>query len=387
MDGLVLLDDPDVDVAIRDQIISEYVAYKDKLSHRADALIKSGEFPNDISTYMEMISIYNDLGDFNGASVLLKLYLNKVEMLNDHMPVNFTFLITSVCNFTCRHCYQRPPERIGERGKFHTMNERDVVMSSDEITRVISRSNLIKNRGVVCITGGEPFIRDDIEAILLGIAEAGIQIELSSNGYFVDKLEKVFSNEGIRKQIRLIQFSFDGPSAVHDRIRANTSFQHLLASVSLCHKHQIPVHSQTTIQEQNIAHLRELDDQLKAIGIINRGYTLQVHGLRHIVRGKSIALVKDFMCSHEFYMMLRGEILDGRGCVSGAIRSSILPSGMVVTCNPAGYDMDPRHSPLQIGNLRDFDFDLDALWASETARKARRAVQDCDGCGYQCQRR
>ncbi len=86
---------------------------------------------------------------------------------------NLRISVTNACNYECFFCHKEGHEIEGGE------------MTPSEITRLV---RLLVRHGIrtVKITGGEPLIRRDLEEIVRGIREAGVEeISLVTNGWFL----------------------------------------------------------------------------------------------------------------------------------------------------------------------------------------------------------
>ncbi|MCD4824344.1 MAG: radical SAM protein, partial [Phycisphaerae bacterium] len=78
----------------------------------------------------------------------------------------------------------------------------------------------------VNLTGGEPFLRDDLPDFVAETTRRcpAAQITISTNGFLVDRIEATLEEiRAIDPTIRLA-LSLDGPAEVHDRIRGGENF-------------------------------------------------------------------------------------------------------------------------------------------------------------------
>ena len=80
------------------------------------------------------------------------------------------FQVTKMCNLNCEFCY-----RANKSKKYSNKKKKKNVIDK------------LKKAGVdrIVITGGEPLIRKDIDEIIQYIYDKGINIYLSTNGYFL----------------------------------------------------------------------------------------------------------------------------------------------------------------------------------------------------------
>ena len=97
-------------------------------------------------------------------------FADRAEQLG--VPVSVTFQITDRCNYRCAHCY----ETHGEAEE----------LSTGEIKRILGE---IAAAGVLflTLTGGEVFMRRDLDEILVEARRLQFAVRLYTTGHFVDK--------------------------------------------------------------------------------------------------------------------------------------------------------------------------------------------------------
>ncbi len=108
--------------------------------------------------------------------------LNKTTLLDFPGKVACT-VFTGGCNMRCIFCQNAP---------LVLSPEREPQIPEEEFFRFLE-----KRRGIlegVCITGGEPTLRDDLEAFVRKIRDAGeLEVKLDTNGLRPDVLSKLLS--------------------------------------------------------------------------------------------------------------------------------------------------------------------------------------------------
>lgn len=124
-------------------------------------------------------------------------------------PEYLTLFVTNKCNSSCRHCFY-----------WQSLNSSEKDLSCDEINKLSSNMD---NFLFLLITGGEPFLRDDIPEIVKIFYRKNClkKLAIATNGYFVENIEK--GVEGILREcpgLELnVNISLDGIGEDHDRIR------------------------------------------------------------------------------------------------------------------------------------------------------------------------
>ena len=135
------------------------------------------------------------------------------------------FHITGRCNLQCKHCYR-------QEGNAEKLSYEDVINVIDQFRSLRAKYNAIqgiKKRGHINLTGGEPFIREDIAKIIAYIDSCGSELTygILSNGSFLD--EQML---GLLKKtnVSFVQLSIDGDRKVHDVLRAPGDYDRVFAT-------------------------------------------------------------------------------------------------------------------------------------------------------------
>ncbi|MDP8233442.1 MAG: radical SAM protein [Candidatus Saelkia tenebricola] len=136
-------------------------------------------------------------------------------------PSYIIFFVTGKCNANCKMCFY-----IEEMKKNSGSKNELTVEEYDNISKNIKLINILG------ISGGEPFMREDLSEIIKVVYKNAppLVVDLPTNGYFTAGILK--QTEDILKNcpdmIVDLQLSIDGPEAVHDEIRGlENSFQRL----------------------------------------------------------------------------------------------------------------------------------------------------------------
>lgn len=146
----------------------------------------------------------------NNFFIIKELLLSKLKK----QPYKLNFVITNKCNSKCLHCniwrvYKNDSSRFNDELKI------------DEIEKIFK--NLSKNIFWLAITGGEPFLRDDLIEIIK-LAKKNIKslkiLSIPSNGLLTNKIIDTVNNlKKIKGVIFFLTFSIDGPEEIHDKLR------------------------------------------------------------------------------------------------------------------------------------------------------------------------
>lgn len=135
--------------------------------------------------------------------------LRWVRTLN--YPSYVVFFVTSRCNASCKMCFYK--ENMDS-------NKAKEELTVDEYEKISKKIKLINILG---ISGGEPFLRNDLSEIVKVLYSncSPLVMDLPTNGYFVENiLRQTEEIAGYCKDMAVdIQLSIDGPEKIHNEIR------------------------------------------------------------------------------------------------------------------------------------------------------------------------
>ena len=283
------------------------------------------------------------------------------------LPREALIAITYKCNAKCHMCntWQYPSKSAAE------------IQPSD----LESLPNV-----VFCnITGGEPFIREDIKEFVEVMKRKAKRIVISTNGYFTDKVIKLaekYPSLGIR-------ISIEGLPAANDELRGiRDGFDHGIRTLLELQRLGIKdIGFGITLSDRNILDLMELYQLSKAMNL--EFATACVHNTYYFHKfdnkvtrfeefkqefGKLITdLLKSKRMKNWFRAYFNYGLLNyayGKKrllpCEVGTDLFFIDPFGEVMACNAMDMSM---------GNIKKMPFEK--IWNSEQARQVRQAVRAC----------
>ncbi len=172
---------------------------------------------------------------------------------NNYFIRSIHWSVTGKCNLKCRHCYMSAPDY-----KYKDM-------STVECLRVIEQMDLA---GVpsVSITGGEPFLRDDIWTILETFSQKGIAVShIYTNGMLLtEQIAEHLLEMGLHPSFVI---SFDGVDG-HDWLRGKKGAGEKAANaIRMLKKHGFLVMVETAVYDGNIDCLTNTYEFLKSLGV------------------------------------------------------------------------------------------------------------------------
>ncbi len=151
--------------------------------------------------------------------------MKELKFLFNRLPFYLIFYPTSRCNAHCPHCYNY------NRQFAHGKKEE---LSLDEIEKISRNFGHIK---VLIISGGEPFLRDDLpEIISIFHKNNGLQyVSFHTNGFLTNKVSDVISRilDEFGDLRVVVCVSIDGIGRNHDRFRGvENGFNKLLLTIA-----------------------------------------------------------------------------------------------------------------------------------------------------------
>lgn len=137
-------------------------------------------------------------------------YLAYVGGFGKVYPETVSLLVGYRCNLSCPMCGQ-----WGERGSFRAMGKEGIEreLTLQDVGSIVTQVRRWKP--AVTFFGGEPLMNRDIIAMILSAKEAGLRVNVITNGTLLGKMAAEIVRAGIDEVI----VSLDGPEEVHDRMR------------------------------------------------------------------------------------------------------------------------------------------------------------------------
>jgi len=237
------------------------------------------------------------------------------------------------------------------------------------------------------LTGGEPFLRDDIGDIVDVMSARSRRIVISTNGFLTERIVAL-----VRKHPRVgIRVSLEGLPAANDELRGiRDGFDHVLRTLmELQRLGSKDIGFGITVSDRNHQDMIELYQLAKNLGfefataaVHNSFY---FHKLDNRFERPEDAirsfeqLIEELLKTNRVKNWFRAYFNHGltnyiRGnprllpCEAGTENFFVCPNGDVVPCN--GSD-----EPMVMGNLRTQTWD--AIWNGEPARRIRLQVRNC----------
>lgn len=348
-----------------------------------------------------MVYIKKFLGfpNFNKFDLIKQIFFANLYTLA--YPFKVTFALTYRCNFLCKYCniWMRPKK-----------NE----LTFDKIKSILD--SLINLRWLH-LTGGELFLREDIEEILNFLIEKRKLAILTfpTNGFYTEKIFNIvkYLSRKLRGIRLLITCSIDGTEKLHDRLKGvEGAYEKCIKTfMKLRTINKINTFLGFTVSRDNYLDLpfllTDLTERIPSFSfnelhfnfaerssfyytntsmnpseeLINNEIYAFIEKMRRKYRERKIRL-KNFLENNYFKLMelyLKNKISPTR-CTALNGSCFIDPYGELYPC--INYEVE-------IGNLDSANYNFDLFWelSLEKRRKIRNLINDkkCPGCWTSCE--
>ena len=280
-------------------------------------------------------------------------------------------IVTYRCNAKCYMCntWQHPSSKSEE-------------FSPDLVNKIPDGLKFIN------ITGGEPFLRDDLEQIVQTALEKTKRLVISSNGYFTKKIIKLAAKFGNKVGFRI---SIEGLPAANDELRGiKNGFDHGLRTLLTLHDIGIKdIGFGVTVSDRNASDMIELYRLANAMNIefatatTHNSYYFHKSDNKYedqeMIAGKFENIAYELLKTNKpknwfrayFNMGLANKVRGGKRPLPCEVGTDVFfmdPYGNIMPCN--GSD-----KPMIMGNLHKQKFDK--IWNSPEARNVREQVKNC----------
>ena len=284
--------------------------------------------------------------------------------------LNGTVIVTYRCNARCTMCNRyKAPSKPEEEISIETIKKLPKMYFTN-------------------ITGGEPFIREDLPDIVRELYKKSDRIVISTNGFFTDRIIKLceeFPNVGIR-------ISIEGLEDTNNKIRGlddgfNRGYSTLKKLVEMKHP---DVGFGMTVQDANAKDLVPLYDLSNELNM--EFATASLHNSFYFVEAKNI-IHDRLMVAKEFEKLIN-KLLNSkspkkwfRAYFNHGLINYIFGQKRLLPCDMAfdTFFIDPYGDVMPcngtkekevMGNLNNQTWD--ELWNSKQAEEVRNKVRHCD---------
>lgn len=284
--------------------------------------------------------------------------------------LNGTVIVTYRCNAKCTMC---------NRYKVPSKPEEEISLETIRKLPEMYFTN---------ITGGEPFIRDDLKDIVRELYKKSDRIVISTNGFFTDKIVdlcKEFPQIGIRISIEGLEQTNNDIRGLEDGYNRGYTTLKKLVDMGMQ-----DVGFGMTVQDRNAADLVPLYNISDELGM--EFATASLHNSFYFVESHNI--IKDRLMVAQNFEDLINRLLESnspkkwfRAYFNHGLINYIFSQKRLLPCDMSfdTFFIDPYGDVMPcngtkekqvMGSLNEQSWD--ELWNSEQAEKVRKLVRNCD---------
>jgi len=309
-----------------------------------------------------------------------------------HIPKNLLFQwhLTERCNLKCTHCYQE--------------NQTTPELSHDKLLAILEQfCSFIRScreqsdgrpfRAHITVTGGEPFVRDDLMPLLEKLSGTRdlFSFAILTNGTLLDP---AVINSLKKMKPGFVQVSIDGKQDTHDRIRGTGNYEKAVAGLKALVNAGIPSYLSFTAHRDNFREFSSVARLGNKLGVT------RIWADRMVPCGSGSTLAENVLTpdeTREFIGIMEHESRSGwfrrsqvklhrslqfiatgaspYRCSAGDTLVTVLANGDVCPC---------RRMPIVVGNMQRHSLE-DLYKSSEIFRNLRdqeRVSKGCEKCFY-----
>ena len=338
----------------------------------------------DGSKLFDMISagVEFDIEDLTSEQVKLLEAAIKLDILSNVKNADFAksdeihsayLHITNRCNLHCMGCYSNNRER-------NVCED----LSLQHITKILDE---LKDIGLetLCISGGEPFLRPDLDQIVIYAKNIGIEnVMITSNATCID----ISMLTNIKKLVTCIAISIDGFNTENQQfIRDSGTFQKVITTSREMKRCGIPMKFVATIHRKNYKYITNYIGLSREMGIPISFSILtcnpKIEPLNELVLNNEefsalLSMSDESTAVFDDTPSAISALRYKSSCGAGENLISIDALGNVFPCHMLHYD------EFKLGNV--LETPLFSIISSEAAKKFRSITVDsydeCSQCNY-----
>ena len=329
-------------------------------------------------------------------------HIPKIFIKRNALPLYLTYFVTHKCNLKCRHCFF-----------WKEINKNTKELSLDEINKFSETMNNIVHLN---LTGGEPFLRNDLSEIVnIFYKNNSLQnIAIPTNGFLTKQILKIVKQilENCPNLAVMISLSLDGLKEQHDKIRGvkgsfnnamktykelsklrnkykNLNLEIILSFSSFTQEYIQELYSFAKSLNPNsidVAFIRGNPRDKKAKSININNYIKICNQIEKDLSSKELIGYTNFSLSSlsSAVKTLKRKIIAKTykenkfqtRCFAGNLSAVIYSNGDVFPCELLNK---------KIGNIRDYNYDFKALWLSKNAKSIREYIKKTRCfCTHEC---
>ena len=211
-------------------------------------LIDNTKSINDISKFIDE---YINNGILVSSKSMQKTAIEEIGDSNLIIPEKLSLEITNQCQLKCIHCFNS------------SGNQRENELDVDQFINIADKFSKLGTKDVF-ITGGEVFLKEEINKLIYHLSDKFENVTIATNAYTLseDNINLLNKCNNVN-----IQVSIDGKKETHDNIRGVIgSYEKSINNMKRLSKFKIPVAIAFTANDYNIDDLEDIICVAREIG-------------------------------------------------------------------------------------------------------------------------
>jgi len=295
---------------------------------------------------------------------------NPLKFFNRNLRT-IIFFVTSRCPLSCKHCFYNSE-----------LNQPIKELSLTEIERI---ANNLKHLEYLQLSGGEPFVRNDIPEIAEIFFKRGLKkLIIPTNGYLTEQVIKQAEKMKKAGYNFSITISLDGFKKIHNSIRGRDCFNNAMETFDRLNKLKIETGFIVSLSKLNyteyislIKFLKTKTDKIDPVLVRAKPNIMlsvqEFEKIRPDIEKLVYSKLTPYYKAHKHLLnniylgVMKGKPVPYK-CLAGTTIAVIEPDGQVRSC-----EMRKK-----LGNLRDYNYNINKIL------KLDKIPKRCNNCIHPC---
>lgn len=153
------------------------------------------------------------------------------QITGTRAPVIVYLLVTNRCQFSCSYCFV----------DHHALPDE---MSIDKMMHLVDEL-YVKGTRMICLMGGEPLLKPDIEKLVDYIISKGIICDMTTNAALIQQ------KLGVIKKLDSIMISLDGDEPSNDLTRGEGTYAKIVEGIKIARRNGVTVRVNCVLTKKN----------------------------------------------------------------------------------------------------------------------------------------
>lgn len=168
------------------------------------------------------------------------------------------FALTEHCNLRCPHCIRDDVTTVRN-------------LPAELLFRTVDEARVLFGEVTASMTGGEPTLHPEWDAIVAGLHARGVPYRFVTNGWHMRRLMPGLD----RHPPEMVRVSLSGATEeVHDEERGRGSFRRVLQAVALLTSRRIPAALSIVVDRRDRHQVRQAADLAESLGCVRMHFIL-----------------------------------------------------------------------------------------------------------------